>query len=114
MSFKEELAEPIKAYIPDVFEKTITADRLPFRFMSRSQLPNHLGQMKGLYMKLQQIAVQLVILLAKKHGKKLKLLDRRLSRKTKKKTRRKMSLKQKKAINRGRKKAGLALIKWKK
>jgi len=83
LSFKEELAEPIKAYIPDVFEKTITADRLPFRFMSRSQLPNHLGQMKGL-------------------------------RKTKKQTRRKMSLKQKKAINRGRKKAGLALIKWKK
>jgi len=83
LSFKEELAEPIKAYIPDVFEKTITADRLPFRYMSRSQLPNHLGQMKGLYMKLQQIAVQLVILLAKKYGKKLKLTDRRLSRKTK-------------------------------
>mgnify|MGYP002807158888 CR=1 FL=1 len=53
-------------------------------------------------------------MLAKKHGKKLKLTDRRLSRKTKKQTKRKMSLKQKKAINAGRKRAGLKLIKWKK
>ena len=107
------VTEKVKALVPDVFAETITPTELPFRYLSRSQLPNHVGQLKNLYLRLQGIAVQLVIMLAKKHGKKLKLLDRRLSRKTKKQTRRKMSLKQKKAINRGRKKAGLALIKWK-
>ena len=107
-------SEDVYAYLPEVFEKKITPEKLPFRYMARDQLPNHLGQLKGLYMKLQKIAVQLVIMLAKKHGKKLKLTDRRLSRKTKKQTKRKMSLKQKKAINAGRKRAGLKLIKWKK
>jgi hypothetical protein len=114
MSFQEEKYEDVQIPLPEVFEKKIRPDKLPFRYLSRDQLPNHAGQLKSLYMRMQKIAIQLVILLAKKHGKKLKLTDRRLSRNTKKQRKRKMSLKQKKAINRGRKKAGLALIKWKK
>ena len=114
MSFQEEKYEDVQIPLPEVFEKKIRPDKLPFRYLSRDQLPNHAGQLKTLYMRMQKIAIQLVILLAKKHGKKLKLTDRRLSRITKKQKKRKMTLKQKKAINKGRKKAGLEPIKWKK
>jgi|TARA_B100000809_G_scaffold208375_1_gene211017 hypothetical protein len=114
MSFQEEKYEDVQIPLPEVFEKKIRPDKLPFRYLSRSQLPNHAGQLKSLYMRMQKIAIQLVIMLAKKQGRKLKLNDRRLSRVTKKQKKRKMSLKQKKAINLGRKKAGLTLIKWKK
>ena len=113
MSWRDDYEEDIAIPLPEVFEKKIRPDKLPFRYLSRSQLPDHAGQLKSLYMRMQKIAIQLVILLAKKHGKKLKLNDRRLSRKTKKQTRRKMTAKQKRAINKGRRRAGLEPIKWK-
>tara|TARA_Y100001951_G_C11112843_1_gene168455 strand:+ start:57 stop:401 length:345 start_codon:yes stop_codon:yes gene_type:complete len=104
----------VPAQLPDVFERKILPDKMPFRYMTRETLPQHRGQLIAMYLRLQKIAITLVILLAKKRGKKLKLTDRRISRKTKKQTKRRMTLKQKKAINAGRKRAGLQLIRWKK
>lgn len=113
MAWTDTEGTRVPAQLPEVFERKILPDKMPFRYMTRETLPQHRGQLIAMYLRLQKIAITLVILLAKKRGKKLKLTDRRISRKTKKQTKRKMSVKQARAINRGRSKAGLKRIDFK-
>lgn len=85
------------------------SQQLPFRYLSAQDVWRMIRQRRfaklvRFVMELQQIVIEVY---------KGKLRDRRISRKTKKQTNRTMTVKQARAINRGRVKAGLKRIDFK-
>ena len=85
------------------------SQRLPFRYQSTKDIwlmirQRRYAKLVRFVMELQQIVIEVY---------KGKIRDRRVSRKTKKQTNRKMTVKQARAINRGRVKVGLKRINFK-
>ena len=83
--------------------------KLPFRYKTQKEIWQMIKQKRWaklvrFYMELQQIIIEVY---------KGKLYNRQISRRTKKQTGRKMTVKQARAINRGRAKAGLKRIDFK-
>ena len=83
--------------------------RLPFKYLSSKDVyllirQKRWAQIVRHIMELQQLVIEVY---------KGKIRDRRISRRTKKQTGRKMTVKQARAINRGRSKAGLKRIDFK-
>jgi hypothetical protein len=83
--------------------------KLPFRYRTAKEVwlmirQRRYAKLVKAFMELQQIVIEVY---------KGKLYNRQISRKTKKQTNRKMTVKQARAINRGRAKAGLKRIDFK-
>tara|TARA_B000000460_G_C21448504_1_gene362689 strand:- start:258 stop:593 length:336 start_codon:yes stop_codon:yes gene_type:complete len=92
-----------------IYKPPVLGQKLPFEYKSEKDIwrlirSRSYARLVRLYMELQHIIIQ---------NYKGKLRDRRISRKTKKQTGRKMTIKQARAINRGRSKAGLKRIDFK-
>ena len=92
-----------------VYDAPVLSKKLPFTYQSEKDVWRLIRSRS--YSRLVRFVMELQHIIIKNY--KGKILDRRISRKTKKQTNRKMTVKQARAINRGRAKAGLKRIDFK-
>ena len=92
-----------------VYDAPILGQKLPFTYQSEKDIWRLIRSRS--YARLVRFVMELQHIIIKNY--KGEIRDRRVSRKTKKQTGRKMTVKQARAINRGRSKAGLKRIDFK-
>ena len=92
-----------------VYDAPILGQKLPFTYQSEKDIWRLIRSRS--YARLVRFVMELQHIIIKNY--KGEVRDRRVSRKTKKQTGRKMTVKQARAINRGRSKAGLKRIDFK-
>ena len=92
-----------------VYDAPVLGKKLPFKYHDEKDIWRLIRSRS--YARLVRFVMELQHIIIKNY--KGEIRDRRVSRKTKKQTGRKMTVKQARAINRGRKKAGLQKIDFK-
>ena len=106
---RQEKARPIRIRKTVYEPPKILTDKLPFTYHDEKDVWRLIRSRS--YARLVRFVMELQHIIIKNY--KGKIRDRRISRKTTKQTKRKMTVKQARAINRGRTKAGLKRIDFK-
>jgi hypothetical protein len=106
---RQEKARPIRIRKTVYEPPKILTDKLPFTYHDEKDVWRLIRSRS--YARLVRFVMELQHIIIKNY--KGKIRDRRISRKTKKQTKRKITIKQARAINRGRTKAGLKRIDFK-